>query len=156
MKHVYILVTDGQSGLFLQEQQTRRVSLINHTIWPIIKPMTSVHWPVALVKHATYGLFDISGRYEWSPRPFGLPSGTSFVVARVSTDELKRMVQDSERIYTWHRYNAKFVCPWKLKLIALDLSLDQMDLMTAHCIKAFHEVSSTDTTHGPNFDGPTS
>jgi hypothetical protein len=154
MKHVYILVTDGSRGLFLKEKKI--YSFINHSIWPIIKPMSSVHWPVALVKHATYGLLNITGSYTWATRPFGLPYGSSFVVARVSSETLETLVENFERIYSWHKYNANFQCPWKLKIMPLDISVEQLDLMSAHCLKAFLDTRPDATPEAPNFGGPSS
>jgi hypothetical protein len=147
MKKVYILITDGQH--FLALSHAGGSSLPNHTFWPLTRTVVAHHWPSAIVKHVTYGTLDITSKYTWSERPFGLSNDTSFVVARLNFLELQHVVQTHDKIFKWHKHNASFTCTWRLKLYSLhDVSFDTFDLPSAHCIKAFQEgrTKPTDST----------
>jgi hypothetical protein len=147
MKKLYILITDGQH--FLGLVQASGTTLPNHSLWPVTKPIVKHHWPCALVKHVTYGLFDIKDKYTWSDRPFGLAADTSFVVVQTDFVDLEDIVQTHDKIFKWHKHNASFTCPWRLKLYSLqDVSLYAFDLPSAHCIKAYQggRTKPTDST----------
>lgn len=139
MKHVFILITDG--NVFLVVQMEGKYCLPNHTFWPITKPIPSHHWPSAILKHLTHGLTEIFGEYTWAPHPFGLPNDTSFVIVKKTFSELQSITQTHERIRKWHKYNASYTCPWRLKLFSIkDTSVGILDLPSTHCVKAFQDM----------------
>ena len=56
-----------------------------------------------------------------------------------SEKELLSVVETSEKIRKWHKYHASYDRSFKLKLVSLDTPLQQWELMTAHCVRAYKE-----------------
>jgi hypothetical protein len=138
MKEIYILVTDGTHAIFLDSVDSKGLSLINHTIWPITRPQTKSNWANSIFKHATYGLYELKS-IEKRHKPFGLPNKAIFIVSKMSYEDMSNIVKDCHKIRQWHTYHAGYKCPWQLKISTLHDSLDSYQLNSAHCIRAYLE-----------------
>jgi hypothetical protein len=130
MRNLYLLVSDGTRGLFLDSKG--QVSLPCKTHWPHMrKPPKS--WATPLLQHVTYGLFSLD--FTRHPRPFGLPKDAAFKSATVDSQTLDDMLRALLNVRRWHHHHASYECPWRPKLF--DLTTTVSDLPSCHCLRAY-------------------
>lgn len=133
MKEVHVLVTDGTRGLFVEA--TSGLSLLNYKHWPVYKKPLKTHWPCAIANHVTYNLMG-PRKASKVARPFGLSKKASLYSIQLDSDDLEALVDNCKAVWRWHSLHGPFVGPFKLKLVALDVPIENFELITAHCIRS--------------------
>jgi len=130
MKGLYVLVTDGTRALCTDSGE-----LVSHKLWPIARKAPKTQWPTALVKHATYGLWTLSGPQKFK-RPFGLAKNMAMSAFVVDAAALDLIARQCKSVRSWHKHHAGYTSH-ALKIMSLEAPIESFELTAAHCIRAY-------------------
>lgn len=135
--HLYVMVTDMQKVLVLDGP--KGLALPNYSHWPAMKPRPRNSWAWALLKHVTYGLFDLerNGRPGTCLRIVGqhqLPPQVSLVRIVLEAGHLDQLVKQCKRVRLWMKHYGGYPeAPWKLRLVDRTPDAPVMDPVSMQC-----------------------